>query len=94
MGTIYFDTDVDQLTKELKEMLEEDNAVVLVTNSMHGQMLAGSKKIPLLRTPMAYNTDLLKTKNGIPINAKFFGIMLIPKDLMDETEIAKLKEET
>lgn len=80
MSTCWFGEDVDAFVAALKDLVADRDGYLVVTNGIHGQVLAGSKRNPRLRVPMSYSTDILAHPESIPMRAVWLGLMILPKD--------------
>jgi len=78
MSTIFYGEDITQLVDGIKKIMQDMDAVLVASTDLHGNMKAGTKNLPL-RVPTAFSTDVLKQENSIPLDALFFGLMLLPK---------------
>lgn len=83
MSSIWYGKDVKALAELLEKLLQDRDCDLILTTNMHGTLRAGTKKLPLLRVPMAFPTDVLKCPDGIPPRATFIGLMVVPSALVE-----------
>jgi hypothetical protein len=83
MSCIWYGKDVDSLAELLKKLVADRDCDIILTTNLHGTLRAGTKKLPLLRVPIAFPTDCLKVPETIPGSATFIGLMVVPSALVE-----------
>jgi hypothetical protein len=77
----------------LKKALNDVDSQLVMTTSMHGTLRAGTKKLPIIRAPMAFATDFLQVEDALPPGAIFVGLMIVPTKVIDPEKMAELEQD-